>query len=356
MVLGMMSGTSLDGLDLCLVKFLQVHDSYAFEIVKAQTLPYTKVWRNRLAEAHNLSGFELHALDIAYGNWLGKQAKQFLGNHRPSCIASHGHTVFHAPHKGLSLQIGHGGAIHVQSELPVICDFRIEDVLEGGQGAPLVPVGDALLFPQYAACLNLGGFSNLSWNDAQGLRRASDLIPINMVLNRLAQRLGFSMDTDGHLAARGVVDNDLVHTLQSLDLWQRPFPRSFGREDVDAQVWPLVSEYPSVPNALASCTYWMAHYLAETIQSLCQSPASASQAKPKVLVTGGGAKHPILMEGLGNLAPNIEWIVPDDSLVDFKEALIFAFLAWLKLSHKPNVWKEVTGARQSGSRGQVWGT
>ena len=221
LAIGLMSGTSLDGLDICLAEF-EKKDKWTFQILKAETLPYSEDWENKLRNSIYLSAEELLELHSDYGFHLGQQVREFIQKHQLeniSLVASHGHTVFHQPKKKFTLQIGDGRAIKLETGLPVIYDFRSQDVLMNGNGAPLVPIGDQLLFSEYSACLNLGGFSNISLQSA-GKRIAFDIAPVNIVLNYLAQQLHKSYDENGELAEKGRINEALLHQLNALDFYR----------------------------------------------------------------------------------------------------------------------------------------
>lgn len=344
LVIGLMSGTSLDGLDLAACRF-QLDNKWSFQLVQQKTIPYSELWRNRLSGAPKLSGLELSRLDLEYGRWMGEQVVEFLSEYdlHPDLISSHGHTVFHEPHKGLTLQIGKASSICSVVNLPVVADFRTLDVALGGQGAPLVPVGDALLFPEFQACLNLGGFANVSF-EQDGKRRAFDVCPLNMPLNELASKLKLPYDLNGELAASGRVDPELLNRLNSLAYYHSVGPKSLGREWYQAEFAPLIdSDFHSIPDLLATIVRHQAIQIVESI------PGSGP-----VLVTGGGAFNLHLMHQLESLAPG-RWVIPDAEIISFKEALVFAFLGLLRWRGENNVWSEVTGARRNSCSGVLVG-
>jgi len=341
-----MSGTSLDGLDLCLAEFREEQGKWQFRIHDAQTLPYSEEWLQRLSDSFALSGPALCQLDRDYGHYLGIKSREFLAGRKVDFISSHGHTVYHRPELRFTLQIGHGGALQAETRCLVVNDFRSEDVALGGQGAPLVPVGDALLFSQYDGCLNLGGISNLSWKDENHTRRAGDVVPVNLVFSYLVRPLGLDFDAGGQLGKKGNLQPDLLEQLQALKMMQRPFPRSFGREDLETEVIPALNSGAwSVPDALATCREWMAVAISEELN------------KNKIrtcLLSGGGAYNAGLVEAI-RAKTECRLELGNSLLIEFKEALIFGFLGLLRVLGRENVWKEVTGASESGSRGSVWG-
>ncbi|MBO7624669.1 MAG: anhydro-N-acetylmuramic acid kinase, partial [Bacteroidales bacterium] len=246
-VVGLMSGTSLDGLDMACVRFSQAEGRWQFRMLAAETVDYPEAWRQRLASLAQADGEELAAAHAAFGRYSGECVAAFVRRNRlePLLVASHGHTVFHQPERGFTLQIGDGGALAEACGLPVVSDFRVQDVALGGQGAPLVPVGDALLFPEYDACLNIGGISNISFQEGER-RIAFDISPANQLFNFLAGKRGLAYDKEGALAACGNVDERLLARMNELGYYSAPYPKSLGREWVEAELLPLLdaSELP----------------------------------------------------------------------------------------------------------------
>lgn len=347
-VIGLMSGTSLDGLDLayCIFRQEEPDNSWAYEVPKAVTVPYPEALRQRLAQAMSLSGYELMLLHNELGHFIGQQVKDFMANFagEVELVASHGHTVFHRPDLGLTTQIGNGAVIAATCGKTVVCDFRTTDIAQNGQGAPLVPIGDELLFGQYDICLNLGGISNLSYRH-KGLRKAYDISPCNIALNHLAQLCGKTYDKGGEIAQNGQVDHSLLEKLNQLDYYQKQGNKSLGREWIDSQFLPLlVQSQLSVPEQLRT----VCEHIAQQIAKAC----NATEGKT-LLVTGGGAHNSFLIE-LIRQQFNGQLIIPDRETIDFKEAIIFAFLGFLRLNHRPNCLASVTGAYQDSCGGAVY--
>ncbi|NCA84151.1 MAG: anhydro-N-acetylmuramic acid kinase [Clostridia bacterium] len=344
--LGMMSGTSLDGLDIACCRFDVDDGQWSYEILSAETISYCDEWRERLDQAPQLSGLELAQLDADFGMYTGEQAAQFIVRNKckPLFVASHGHTIFHQPKQRLTLQIGHGASLAAASGLKVINDFRSLDVALGGQGAPLVPIGDALLFGQYGVCLNLGGFANISYQ-LHGQRLASDVSPANMALNILARRTGRSFDKDGALAASGKVVPALLAQLDALPFYQQSAPKSLGREWFEVQMLPLINAQVASPSDLL-CTL---------TEHIARQVAAAADVVPSstLLATGGGARNGFLMQRIGHYCRH-SIIVPDPLLIDYKEALVFAFLGVLRLRGNNNCLASVTGARTDSCGGSIW--
>lgn len=340
--IGAMSGTSLDGLDLAAVHFYQNKLSWDFEIVAAQTFPYSTDWAGKLGRAHLLNGEELTKLDAEFGNFLGMKIKAFMHekNFCPEVIASHGHTVFHQPEKGFTRQIGNGSHISAITDCTVVSDFRSLDVALGGQGAPLVPVGDKLLFSEYKYCLNLGGFSNISF-DHDGKRIAFDICPVNYALNHYARKEGLAYDKNGDSGRKGKIDYKLLTELNKLPYYTEEPPKSLGREWMENTFFPVIEKYSLSNQDVLKTIY-------EHIAMQIGLPGNYG----KMLVTGGGAFNNFLMERI-KAHLNLKITIPGKQLVEYKEALIFALLGLLRLQNKINCYASVTGAKTDSCTGIV---
>ncbi|WP_347219866.1 anhydro-N-acetylmuramic acid kinase [Chryseobacterium sp.] len=332
--IGLMSGTSLDGLDICLAEFEKT-DKWHFQILKAETLPYSTDWENKLRNSIHLSVTDLLELHSDYGFYLGQETKKFIEKHQLEnidLIASHGHTVFHQPQRKFTLQIGDGRAIKMETAIPVFYDFRSQDVLMKGNGAPLVPIGDKLLFAQYDACLNLGGFSNISLT-SENKRIAFDIAPVNIVLNNLAQQLNESFDKNGDLARKGKINEILLDELNSLDFYQKSHPKSLGVEWCHQHIFPKLEGIAPV-EALATFTEHIAQQISKVINK---------NGIKDILVTGGGAYNTFLIEKIKEKTES-EVIIPEKEIIEYKEALIFAFMGVLKMNNEINVLSSATGS------------
>lgn len=338
-----MSGTSLDGLDICYAKFNR-SSLWHFEILKAETIAYSPEWKEKLNSAPLLSSEKLLSLHSKYGFYLGNAVQDFILNNRIEnldCISSHGHTVFHQPRNKFTLQIGDGRAIKQITGKPVIYDFRSQDVLMGGNGAPLVPIGDQLLFSGYSACLNLGGFTNISFIENEK-RIAFDISPLNVVLNSLSSRLGQEYDKNGDIARNNSVDQALLAKLNALAFYKLPAPKSLGTEWVNTEIIPLLQNIPT-ETAIATITI----HAAEQIASLLNEKKFDT-----VFITGGGAYNTFFIESLQQLTTT-QLIIPDPEIIEFKEALIFAFMGLLKSLGENNVLSSATGAANDHSSGSI---
>lgn len=349
-VLGLMSGTSLDGLDIACCSFWKNDGQWNFKIENATTIRYNQTWRTKLETAPTLSGEELIALDFSYGNFLGSACATFIAKQKIKVdfIASHGHTIFHQPGRGFTFQIGNGNAIHAVTGLPVVFDFRSLDVLNGGQGAPLVPIGDKLLFHQYDVCLNLGGIANISL-EQKGDRIAFDVCFANMALNLLAEKVGEAYDKNGQLSSKGEVNPTLLKKLSGVYKQLAKKRPSLGREIFESKLKPLLhGSRKDIPNLLSTCTESIAIEIVNAIRSFKKAGS--------VLCTGGGAFNSFLLSRmLEHGGDDITFVVPDEEIVKFKEALIFAFLGVLRIRDENNCLKTVTKARKDSSAGILVG-
>lgn len=333
--IGLMSGTSLDGLDICFASFEKKDSTWIFRILNAETFPYSSEWEEKLRNSVDLSSEDLLELHSEYGFYTGRLVKKFIEKNQLddiSLIASHGHTVFHQPQKKFTLQIGDGRAIKIETGLPVIYDFRSQDVLMEGNGAPLVPIGDHLLFSEYDACLNLGGFSNISLQK-NSKRIAFDIAPVNIVLNRLSQKSGKPFDENGDLARKGIINETLLNQLNTLDFYQQPYPKSLGIEWCYEHIFPAL-ESIEISEALATFTEHAAQQIAEVINE---------NTIKDILITGGGAYNTFLIEKI-KAKTKSEIVIPEKEIIEYKEALIFAFMGVLRMNNETNVLSSATGS------------
>jgi anhydro-N-acetylmuramic acid kinase len=346
-VVGVMSGSSLDGVDLALCRFLKTA-SWSFAMIRSDVIPYPEEWKQKLKDAPSMSGHELIHTHAQYGRYLGTLVKEFLhqGNEKINFISSHGHTIFHQPQKGFTLQIGDGAALAAEAGLPVVCDFRTADIALGGQGAPLVPVGDRLLFDEYGFCLNIGGIANIS-AEVNGKRIAYDICPANQLLNNLAANLGAEYDKDGALARKGDLNPELIQRLNSFGYYQKNFPKSLGNENVAEYFFPLLRESScSIEDKLRTCTEHIAQQIADAVNE-------ENSLVKNILVTGGGAFNKFLIELLKEKTHH-RIVLPENNIIKFKEAIVFAFLGVLRMRNEVNVLKSVTGASRDSVSGAVY--
>ena len=348
--IGLMSGTSLDGLDIAYCEFEVSEEHYGFKIICAETINYSEEWKNKLTFNSEISAYELKKLDLEFGSWIGIRVNDFIKANqlKPDFIASHGHTWFHEPENRINMQIGDGYEIFRITEIPVINDFRSLDIRLGGQGAPLVPIGDEMLFPAYDCCVNLGGFANISGKVAD--RRISfDVMPFNLLLNYWSRKLGLAFDAYGKIASSGKLIASLKSDLEKLKYFSDPPPKSLGVEWLNKEVFPLIESYEDQPvsDLMNTYTLFSAEQLLQSFDVFdkCQT----------VLLTGGGAYNRYFVEQLKLMTGgSAKIILPEPEIIDFKEAMVFAFLGLLRLDNKINCLNQVTGASKSVSGGMIY--
>lgn len=345
-VIGLMSGTSLDGLDIAYCSFSK-NKKWSYAVKEATTIKYSREWLDKLKNAPHFTVQELFHLHNDYGAFVGNNVKSFIKKYKINkvdMVASHGHTIFHQPEKHFTFQLGHGAAIAAKCGLPVISDFRSLDIALGGQGAPLVPVGDELLFSEFDFCLNLGGFANISYKQG-GKRIAFDICPVNIALNYMAGLLDMEYDKDGKVASGGKVNEELLIELNAVDYYKQRPPKSLGREWLEKEIIPLIENLRSpIEDKMATVVEHIA----------CQIASTLDNKKGKMLVTGGGAWNKYLIQRIKKFSPNIQVIVPGKELVNYKEALVFAFLGVLRWRGEVNSLKSVTGASENNSGGSIF--
>lgn len=354
-IIGLMSGTSLDGLDIACCIFEQNGESWNYKIEQAVTYKYNEEWSKKLASIHNSSAYEFALANTEYGYYLAKKVNEFISQKNIkgiNLIASHGHTIFHQPEKNFTFQLGSGAALAGRTGITTVCDFRSLDIALNGQGAPLVPIGDALLFSEYDYCLNLGGIANISFpsphpspfGKGQRVRlTAFDICPVNLVLNQLVITLGKSYDSEGEFARSGSLNNNLLEKLNNLDFYKTSGAKSLGREWVEEVFFPVTNSFEiSVQDKLNTVCEHIALQIAKHVNN----------AKTKMLITGGGAYNSYLIERIKFHTHEV--IIPDKQTIEYKEALIFAFLGLLRFAQKNNTLASVTGARTNSVGGAIY--
>jgi len=349
-VIGLMSGTSLDGLDMAYCHFHRHFDSWSYELVQSKSVKYSSEWEQKLKDGINISAERLLELNLEYGKFLGNQAKEFINTYdlEVDFIASHGHTVFHQPEKGLTYQIGSGQEMAIESGVKVICDFRRKDVAFGGQGAPLVPIGDYFLFGQYVACLNLGGIANISFQ-VDNKSVAFDIGMANMLLNYLANQMDKPYDESGLIARSGKVDKPLLDTLNALKYFNLSYPKSLGYEWFLSEVLPIINSSDiSVEDKMCTAVEHEAMQIGHVLRKEFDKIGD-------VLITGGGAFNKFLVERIKSHTPaQFKIVIPDAETIDNKEAIIFAFMGVLKDREEINCLASVTGALQDSCGGEIF--
>lgn len=354
-VIGLMSGSSLDGLDIVYTLLEETRGNWKFDIIEAEVVSYSSDLTKELAGAQQLSVPDFLRLHTRYGRYLGEQVNGFIQkhgfDHKVDFIASHGHTVFHDPVRHTSVQLGDGATIAAITGLPVISDLRSVDVALGGQGAPIVPIGDKLLFGDFDYWLNLGGIANLTARAGEELH-AFDVCPANQILNILAERAGKAFDENGQLARSGSVLPDVLEQLAAQDYYAQPAPKSLSNEAARALALPFVSD-----------TAYDTRDLLRTVTEHIASQIAAHAARyphekegAKMLATGGGALNNFLIERLQELLEPqcINLVVPYEQVTQFKEALVMALIGALRWREEANTLSCVTGSSRDSIGGALW--
>lgn len=345
-VIGVMSGTSLDGIDLAHITFTK-RENWCFKIHASETVAYPKAWFKKLQALTQNTLRELEAIDMDYTAFLSQTIKQFITKHNLvdiDAVCSHGHTALHQPEKGLTYQIGNLEFLSDLLETTVVCDFRTQDVDFGGQGAPLVPIGDELLFSEFDFCINLGGFANVSTRIASE-RIAFDICPVNIVLNKYVRTLGFDFDDAGKIAESGTLNPRLLEQLNALEFYRQPHPKSLGLEWTEAEVFSVIDKFKLPVNAILNT---VVEHIAIQISQVITTVES-----PSVLMTGGGVYNSYLLSRIEALS-NLKVTIPKPEIIEFKEALIFGLLGVLRMRNEVNCLQSVTGAQRNHSSGKIY--
>ncbi len=355
--IGLMSGSSLDGLDIAFAEFQENAGKWSYEIVQSGCYPYNGEWLHRLKNATSLSALDYQLLHADYGHYIGQQVNQFIEDHQlhyqVSLVSSHGHTTFHVPGRKMTAQLGDGAAIAAETKLPVVTDLRALDLAFGGHGAPIVPIGEKLLLGAYSFFLNLGGIANISLNAEK--YTAFDVCPANRVLNMLANEAGREYDAGGAMAASGTINENLLAKLNTLDYYSQSFPKSLANDFGTDIVYPIIKEAGLGTNdALRTYAEHIVVQIRKAISSLAVSQESTGNRQ--LLATGGGAFNDFVVKRLTEQLQdlNIEVVIPDARLVNFKEALIMALIGVLRWRQEYNVLSSVTGSARDSIGGALW--
>lgn len=374
-----MSGSSLDGLDLVFAEIEENGGAWGAEVLAVDCYPYPPEWTERLKNATSLSALDYALLHVDYGHYLGEQVNRFIEenglHYKVALIASHGHTTFHLPARRMTGQLGDGAALAAVTGLPVVSDLRALDIAFGGQGAPIVPVGEKLLFRDHSLFLNLGGIANISFNNPDSYI-AYDVCPANRVLNMLSALAGKEYDAGGQMASEGVVHEELLQKLNALPYYALPHPKSLANDFGTDEVFPIIQSFGlRIPDALRTYVEHIVQQIAKAVrdnrsgmtddrlettddrQPMTEQLTSNFKLQTSnLLVTGGGALNTFLVSRLEEeLAPlGIEVTVPDEKLVQYKEALVMALIGVLRWRQEYNVLSSATGARRDSIGGALW--
>ncbi|MGB8193998.1 MAG: anhydro-N-acetylmuramic acid kinase [Chitinophagaceae bacterium] len=358
-VIGLMSGSSLDGLDIAYVHLHETAGKWSYDIVRADCYGYTDEWSAKLSQATQLSARDYLLLHTAYGAHVGELVNRFIADnqlqYQVQLIASHGHTSFHIPAQKMTGQLGDGAAIAAATGINTVTDLRAMDIALGGQGAPIVPIGEKILLGDYDFFLNLGGIANISLNHPEQYI-AFDVCPANRVLNLLAGEVGKAYDEGGNMAAGGEIDLDLFHQLNALEYYRQPYPKSLANDFGTDVVYPVIqSGHNTTENSLRTYVEHICVQIRDSVESL-QPRLTGETSTYKLLATGGGALNNFMIGRLQELLDplNVSVIIPDEKLVQYKEALIMALIGVLRWREENNVLASVTGASRSSIGGAVW--
>ena len=357
-VIGTMSGSSLDGLDIAFVELQEVSGRWTYNLRHAACYEYSKEWIEKLSRATALDSLEYQLLDAEYGKYCGELINKFIHEnniqYQVQLISSHGHTTFHIPDKAISCQLGNGAAIAAATEINVVNNLRSMDVAFGGQGAPIVPIGEKLLLGDYLFYLNIGGIANISLNH-QSRYVAFDICPANKVLNLLAKKTGKKFDDAGQLAEKGKLNESLLEILNDFEYYRMPYPKSLSNDFGTDVIYPLIDKRKAgIEDDLRTYVEHICMQVGNAVK-LLQSDFNLSGVQ-KMLVTGGGAKNVFLIKKLTEiLGPlNIALETPNNDLIDYKEAIIMALIGVLRWREENNTLASVTGASRDSIGGCVW--
>jgi anhydro-N-acetylmuramic acid kinase len=362
-VIGLMSGSSLDGLDIAFTEFQESSGKWSYELRHASCYEYSHEWVEKLRNAPTLSALDYQLLDVEYGHYIGGQVNKFINEHhidfQVQLIASHGHTAFHGPEKKMTAQLGSGAAIAAETGINVVSDLRAMDVALNGQGAPIVPIGEQLLLGDYLYFLNLGGIANISFNDPANYI-GFDVCPANRVLNMLAKAGGKNYDDGGQIAEKGSVIESLLNTLNDLDYYSRPYPKSLSNNFGTDVVYPIIKQgNADYDDALRTYVEHICEQIINAVESLQSEFRLRTISKPagqRMLITGGGAKNSFLVSRLAVMLAriNVSIEIPSDELTDFKEAIVMGLIGVLRWREENNALASVTGATRDSIGGAVW--
>ncbi|HEV8082193.1 MAG TPA: anhydro-N-acetylmuramic acid kinase [Chitinophagaceae bacterium] len=353
-VIGLMSGSSLDGLDIVFTELQETGGKWNYEIINSICMEYDETWQKKLKGAIDLQAVDYLLLHTEYGKFIGEKIKEFIGEnnlqHKVNLVSSHGHTTFHLPEKKMTHQLGEGAAIASETNLPVISDLRSMDIAFGGQGAPIVPIGEKLLFTDYNYFLNIGGIANLSIHNENTVI-AFDVCAANRVLNMLAEEKGLPYDDEGKISAKGNINNALLEKINSLEYFKLPYPKSLANSFGTDVIFPIIKSFEiNTEDALSTFTEHICIQIKNSLKPFKQNE------RQKLFITGGGAFNTFLIKRLNHHLEetNFEIHIPEENVVKYKEALIMALLGILRWREQYTVLASVTGASRNSVGGAIW--
>ncbi|MEM6321119.1 MAG: anhydro-N-acetylmuramic acid kinase [Bacteroidota bacterium] len=360
--IGLMSGSSLDGLDIAYCSFevekredgdLVVHD---WGIEKAETSEFTEAWEARLSQLPEQNALAFAKTHTYFGHYTGELVNSFLQRHQvtPDFIAAHGHTIFHDPMGRMSIQIGDGSAIAATTGFPTISNFRNQDVAINGQGAPVAPIMDKYLLPGHDFYLNLGGIANVTAVLPNRKTIAFDICPVNQLLNFLANRLGAAYDAEGQMAAAGEMQPEMLKCINKADFYRTSYPKSLDNSWSKTEILSKLEDNPAlIPDQLRTLVEHIAHQINFALRQVIRKE-KLNKSKYSILITGGGAFNTFLIERLRfHCEDLIELVLPDADIIQFKEAALMAWMGVMRVENVPNVLKSVTGADRDSVNGAI---
>jgi anhydro-N-acetylmuramic acid kinase len=357
-VIGLMSGSSLDGVDIAFADFKINGEQIDFELIKAETVEFSEVWQRRLRNLPKVDALAFAKTDTYFGHLLGKMVNNFIAKHQIEVdfIASHGHTIFHYPDNRLTVQIGDGAAMAAVTGLPVINNFRTHDIAINGEGTPLAPIADKYLFSGYDFYLNIGGIANISCA-IDGRFVAFDIAAANQILNNLTHFINLPYDENGNIASGGKVNDAILNQVNELSYHHARYPKSLDNTWLQENILPIyLMAEDTIQNKIRTACEQLAQQTAFAIQQIIKKENLA--VKPfKIFVTGGGAFNQFLMERVGVVCNQYfptEIVVPSPEIVEYKEALLMALMGVLRVENKVNVMRSVTGAKRDTIGGAIW--
>lgn len=351
-VIGLMSGSSLDGLDIVYTEITNEQENYNYNIVHTACVPYPEQWLSKLKHLSEGTAKEIFQAHSNLGRYYAEKVNEFIIQYKlfgkVDFIASHGHTIFHYPDEDYTCQIGDGAHIAAITGIKTITNFRTVDIAYGGEGTPIVPIGDLLLFAPYKFCLNLGGIANISVKQKNKII-AYDICTANQVLNYYAAQMKMEFDESGNLARKGTLCKELYDKLQEIPYYDKNYPKSLDNSFSRKEIIPMMNQFDiSVEEKLHTFTEHIAYQIADEIKRF-----PLTKEHEEMLVTGGGAFNSFLIECIQKNT-DVKLVVPDENLVKYKEALVIALMGVLRTQEKTNVLESVTGAQKDSCGGVIY--
>jgi anhydro-N-acetylmuramic acid kinase len=356
-VIGVMTGSSLDGIDIAFTKITVENNKYTYEVLISECIELPLKWKLRIEQLVLQNAVTYLKTSAFLGHFMGERIAEFIEKHqlkdKLDFIASHGQTVFHQPENLFTSQVGDGAAIARKTGFPVICDFRSIDVALGGQGAPVAPIADKLFFSDYKYFLNLGGIANIAAN-INGKYVAFDITAANLALNKIAKMKGVEYDHDGNMARAGQHDPALFAEMNTSFFFDKDYPKSLSGGWVSKVMLPTLGRHNiPVENKLNTICEHIAFQINKSIIAIQRKENITVSKADKMLVTGGGAFNKFLIEKIEAALP-VSLQIPDEQTVKFKEAILMALMGVLRVRGENNCIGSVTGAERDSIGGAIY--